>query len=57
LLSIWGLGEGWGVAFVCAEFEPRERISRVRVVRARAWGRVIGGGYQWGIGIGFFINH
>src|ERR1700733_15639408 len=52
LLSIWGLGEGWGVAFVCAEFEPRERISRVRGVRARAWGGGIGGGDQRGFGIG-----
>src|SRR5580692_9345605 len=52
LLSICGLGEGLG-GFVWAEFQPADRISRVRVVRARAWGRVIGGGYRSGIGIGF----
>jgi hypothetical protein len=49
LLSICGLAEestavGVGAWFVCPGFEAKDRVSRVRVVRARASGRVMVGG-------------
>src|ERR1700691_2253740 len=59
LLSICGLVEesteagagGFGALFVCPAVRPKGTISRASVVRARAGGRVIVGGYQRRIGI------
>src|ERR1700683_233371 len=63
LLSICGLVEesiaadGCGASFVCPGFQPKGRTSSASVVRARAGGRVMvggyrAGGYRRGIGIG-----